>query len=830
MNLRLAFRALRATPVVTSVAILSLTFGIGANTAIFSLVDSLVLRTPPVPHPDRLMMVSWREGEVQPVFSYAMFEEMRRLNQFAGVAAWELGGKSNLIYAGTSGIVEHQFVSGTYFPTLGVKPLLGRLLTPADDVAGGGPEGLAAVISYGLWQRRFDGDVRAIGTQAQVDRAVVTIVGVTPRDFLGLEIGRGFDITFPIRGQPLVQPATPLTDTMTWLSATLRLRPNQSVEEATAVLRSAQPAIRAAGGLSTVGHDPRNFFREPLGLVPLASWNTSLRQRFERPLFTILVVVALVLLIASANIANLMLARGEGRMHALSVQTAIGASRWHLARQFLAEAGILTALGTIGALAFGAWASRFIVAQLSSVSAPVVLDPSLDRRVFLFTALVMGVTVVIAGTGPAFRASRIDPIVALTHHGRGGAATSLSNWLVIAQVALSVVLVVGAGLFLRTFKRIVDAPLGMNREQVLVATIMMPTVPAAERNAVDHRLVLAARDVPGVDAAGGSYNPPIAGGMRGDFVVSEPGTKPADNAELIAQSAEVTSGWFAAYGIPIRGGRDFDERDRSDTPPVMIVNESFVRHFLMGNSAPQTSIELNPIGKRIALTFRTPPLDDFLLGTRTIVGIVGDSVYRVIREPLRPTIYLPLAQRTDPLPFTNFYLAVHGSRGSPLGLTRGLAAALDTVQANLAMTFRPLAAEVDDSVAQDRVVALLSGFFGALALLLAALGLYGVTAHAVARRRSEIGIRMALGAAPAGVVKLVLSRVTLLVGTGVLIGSVVSLWASKFVAALLYRVEPRDPATLIAAVMTFAGVAAVAGWPPAWRASRIDPAVVLRDH
>ena len=338
-----------------------------------------------------------------------------------------------------------------------------------------------------------------------------------------------------------------------------------------------------------------------------------------------------------------------------------------------------------------------------------------------------------------------------------------------------------------------------------LSTVTAPTVPGTERNVFYHRLVKAVASLPGVAAAGGSINPPIVGALMGDMVVSEPGTEPSPDAERISQSNGVTPGWFAAYGMPIIVGRDFDDHDTLATRPVMIVNEAFVRRFLPDRS---------PIDKPFALTFRMAPVGDYPLGTKTIVGVVADSVYRVIREPLRPTIYLPSHNGT-----VRCCSRISSSRCARPPALRCCwptvcPQRLTAMNPDLTLAFRPLAAQVDESLAQDRVIALLSGFFGGLALLLAALGLYGVTSYTVARRRMEIGIRAALGAAPIDIIRLVLLRVALLVGVGVAIGAGLSLWTSRFVAALLYGVQPRDPWTLIGAAVTLATVGVLAGWLP----------------
>ena len=818
-DFRLAFRALRLTPFVTVVAVLSLALGIGANTAIFSLVNSLILRTLPVTEPQRLVILSGRRnGDARQDFSYATFDQIRRhAEAFSGTLAYgNCCDKGTLTIAGEAISIDRAFVSGDFFDTLGVVPLIGRLLTPEDDVRGGGPNGTAAVISYKLWQERFGGAVSVIGAPVTVERAAVTVIGVTPPAFLGVEVGRTFDMILPIRAD------IELDDNAPWLNIMLRLKPGTSLESATAALRAAQPQIRD-------GSLPRQFqstfLREPFVLEPAAAGTSTLRERFERPLVALLAVVALVLVIACANIANVLLARGAARRHELSVRLALGASRWQLARQLLAESLVLAVAGTALGLVFARWAVRLLIAQLNTSVTPVALDLSSDWRVLAFTATTMITTVIVFGLVPAIRAAGVAPMDALREHGRaqgdaGGPRGGWSGGLIVAQVALSLLLVVAAGLFVRTFERLAHAPLGLDRDHVLLVTLTAPTVPPADRNALYHRLVQAAASVPGVAHAGGSLNPPIAGTLVGDIVVTDPGVAPAAGAEVVSQLTTITPEALASFGTPIRVGRDFDDRDTTASPKVILVNEALVRRFFPGR---------NVVSESVALTFRSGAYGEVPLGQYTVVGIAADATYRSIRAPMKPTIYMPMAQRSDPLLFTYFFIAVRAASGSPALLTRSVAAALTAVNRDLTVTFRPLSTVVDESLAQDRLVAMLSGFFGVLALLLAGLGLYGVTAYAVARRRTEIGIRMALGAPPAEVVRLVLARVAMLVGIGVIVGAGVSLWASRFVTSILYGLEGRDPATLLSAAITLAAVGAVAGGLPAWRAARMDPAEVLRE-
>jgi predicted permease len=604
----------------------------------------------------------------------------------------------------------------------------------------------------------------------------------------------------------------------------LRLKPGQSPDAATAALRAVQPEIREAT-LSRQFPD-RGYLNLPFTLVPAAAGTSRLRQRYERPLMTILVVVALVLLVACANIANLLLARADARRHELSVRLALGAPRWRLARQLLIESLVLAGIGAAAGLLFADMGSRVLLAQVSTWRDRYFLDLSFDWRVLAFTTLVTSATAVLFGTVPALRASRAAPIDALKEQGRGAsgeARVSLSNGLVVVQMALSLVLVVAAGLFVRTFARLSTIPRGFDSESVLVVNTDVTRSPIDLGNRLEfyHRLTAAAAAVPGVAHAAGSLNTPMGIGFTILPMVEVPGSERLSDNEHRLMLNFVTPGWFATYGTPIRMGRDVDGGDTKSAPPVMLVNEAFVRRFFPAGNAIG-----GIVGVAVGPQGQTP------VGSKSIVGVVRDMAFRSLRDEVPPTMYAPLAQWNMPYPLVPYFsISIRSSAGPPLLLARGVTAALSAVDRDLAFVFPPhlLADQVDGSLTQERLVAMLSGYFGALALLLAALGLYGVTSYAVTRRRTEIGIRMALGAPPAGVVRLVLSRVAILVGVGVLVGAGVSGWASKFVATLLYDLEPRDPVTLAGSAVVLAAVGALAGWLPARRASRVDPAEVLRD-
>jgi predicted permease len=823
-DFRIAVRTLRATPIVTAVAVLSLALGIGANTAIFSIVDSLVLRALPVTDPQRLATVTGGLGPTS-TFPYAVWTEIqRRAATFDGALAWS-SLRFNLAQGGEMQPVSGMFVTGEFFTTLGVPAIIGRTFTAADDVRGGGADGAVAVISYGFWQSHFGGAAAAIGASLVIERVPYTVVGVTPPAFYGPEVGKAFDVAVPLNTDPLIRGKDTTLDNPTNFFANImvRLKPDQSLGAGSSALKSLQPQIR------TVTMPPNllprfqaEFLREPLSLQSAATGTSGLRQRYVRPLLTILAVVGLVLLIACANIANLQLARTAARRHELSVRVALGASQWRLARQLLVESLVLATTGALAGAVLAAWASRLLVRLLSTTVNTVFLDLSLDWRVLAFMMLVTAVTTVLFGALPAFRASGAAPHDALKEQGRatvGGTAGTTASGLVVAQVALSLMLVVAAGLFTRTFIGLATLPLGFDSDRVVVVNVNAMRAHIAPANRMDfyYRLVDAVAAVPGVGHAGGSVISPVSGAGMNNFV-EVPGAPDMSESESTSLVNFVTPGWFAAYGTPIHAGRDVSDRDTKTAPSVTLVNEAFVRKFFPGRSALGGSVKFFA-GRSAEVQL-----------PKIVVGVVADAVYRSLRDPAVPTMYVPLAQFDFPFPMTGISIGVRASSGSPLLLARSVASALTTVDPGLAFNFRSLADQVDASLTQERIVAMLAGFFGGLALLLAGLGLYGVTAYAVSRRRREIGIRMALGAAPAGVVRLVLSRVTMLVGLGVVIGAVVSLWASRFVAPLLYGLPPRDPATLIGAVGVLTTVGALAAWLPARRASRIDPAVVLRDE
>jgi predicted permease len=681
------------------------------------------------------------------------------------------------------------------------------------------------VISYGFWQRHFGGTAGVIGQTLSVNRVPVTIIGVASPEFLGPEVGRSFDVALPLGAAPgvLNEPEWDGPRGRSYLAVMLRLRPDQSIESASAMFRGMQRQIVEAA----IPPDPSGDFRDllmknPFALTPASAGTSELRRQYSRSLVTILMIAALVLLIACANVANLLLARSTANRPELSVRLALGAPRWRLVQQVLVESLMLSGLGAAAGLLFATWSSGVLVSQLSTWFDRVVLDVSIDWRVLAFTATASVATALLFGTWPAVRASRIapgsalrDPLVDLRGRGR---VVRVRGGLVAAQVGLSLVLLVTAGLFIRSFERLANVPLGFDSERVLVADINVSraALDATNRALFFERLATAIRAVPGVTQAAVSLTTPVNRGPTAvaDFNVSGVPESAAAFQRVIVNL--VTPGWFETYGMVIRAGRVIDDRDTPGAPRVAVVNEAFARRFLQGREA---------VG---SVVFDRRPEPNQPPTSLTIIGVVGNAVDQSLRADAYPTLYQPLAQFTVPMPILDLSLSVRAATDSPAVLARSVSTALTGVNSNLAFGFHPLAEQVSAARQQERLVAWLSGFFGALALLLAGIGLHGVTSYAVERRRVEIGIRMALGAQRQDVVSLAVRHTIVMTLCGVAAGLAVAAALTRYVRTLLFGITPLDPVTFIAAPAVLIIVALLACYFPARRATSIDPMNALR--
>jgi putative ABC transport system permease protein len=823
-DVRAAVRGLRKSAGSSAVVVGTLALGIGANTSLFSIFNSLVMRQLPVRDPGSLALVS--DGS----WSYPVWQEIssRADDLFDGAFAWSAE-SFDLTQDGRPVPVDGAYVSGRFFGVLGVPAFRGRMLTPADDDAAL-PNGPVAVISHRFWRQHFGGADDVVGRQLTVlvqrQRFPFTVVGVMPPGFSGVDVGRMADVMLPFATEPLLQgrdSALPKVG-RSWLEIMVRLEPGQTIEHANAALRNVQPLIRDAV-LPGLQGDPAfaaRYLTDPLTLEPAATGASGLRRRFETPLVAMVVAVGLVLLVACANIASLLLARALTRREELSVRLALGASRGRLARLLFVESLLVATAGAALGLLFGQWSSALLVQQLGTWERNVSLDVALDWRVLVFTATLACLCAISAGMAPMLAVRSVAHGEALKAAGRamtGDRRFAVRGALVVAQIAVSFVLVIAAGLFLRTFTSINQLPLGFVPEPLVVVNVNLfaSGIPPEERGARVERLRDAAAMVPSVSSVSVSQMRLLTGGgwfTNNRVAIGDGPMLPEDRRNRVWRNA-TTPGWFDTMGIQLRGGRDFNDRDRVGSPPVAIVNQAFVRRYLSGQQ---------PIGQTLRVDSEDGP-------RYQIVGVVADAVYTAPRDGMLPTMYVALAQR-EPWEWNswrNAVLTTKAAWGQRALVERDVATALAQSDSTLVFTSGTFDQMLDATMTQERLIAMMSGFFGALALLLAGLGLYGTVAQAVSARRTEIGLRIALGAQPTGIVRLVFHRVGALVVAGVALGLAGSWWAARFVAPLLFQVEARDPITFSGTAAVLVAVGVLAAWLPARRAARLDPATVLRE-
>jgi predicted permease len=806
-DLRTVIRGLAKSPGFTIVAVGTLALGIGANTALFSLFNSLSLRTLPVRDPGSLVYVehgSW----TNPIWQAL---DRHRDELFDGAFAWS-NEHFDMSQGGETAFVDGAYVSGRMFDVLGVAPLRGRTLTAADDTVGG--DSAVAIISHRFWQQHFGGADNVIGRRLTLNRVPFTVVGVTPAGFFGPEVGRTDDVMIPIAAKASIDRSDDGLQSgwYWWLEIMARRKPGQTIEQLNAALAGLMPQLREeARPKEGPPWALADYMTAPLVVTPAATGPSELRGDFETPLLAVLAVVGVVLLIACANIANLLLARAVSRHHELSVRLVLGASRWRLARLLLAESLVIAVVGAALGVAFAWWSGAVLVGQLSTWRDTVSLDLQLDWRVLGFTAALAGLTAIVAGVAPALGLRRVAPNDALKDSGRsiaGDRRFTIRGVLVVAQVALSLMLVVAAGLFLQTFRSLSDVPLGFTPEPLLIARMDLhaSTTDRAEQLALMERLRAAAATVPGATSAATSVITPIDGSGWNAGVGDDAGIP--DRSRMTWMNA-VSPGWFKTMGATLIAGRDFEIGDLNSTDHVAIVNQSFASRFLQRGS---------PVGQTIRAG---GPRDRTLY---RIVGLAADAVYRSPREGFVPTMYVPPSAEDFGMNVT-----IATAPGQRAAVERSLAAALFQVDPRVSFTFRTFDEYIHASMLREQLVALLSTFFGALGLLLAAVGLYGVVSHAVNARRTEIGVRLALGSSTGGIVGLIFRRVAVLLAIGLVIGAAASLWAARFVQTLLFQLDARDPTTFIVAALVLASAVVLAAWIPARRASRLDPARVLRE-
>ena len=824
-DLKYGARLLWLNPGFAIVATLSLALGIGANTAIFQLLDAVQFRTLPVKSPQELVEVRLPERTPRTgsftgrrvMLTNPTWEQIRANQQaFSGIFAWNVW-TFDLSSGGESRLTQGLWVSGEFFDVLGVAAMLGRVLTPQDDIRGCASPGV--VLSYPFWQREYGGDGSVVGRTIRLDGHPFEIVGVAPASFFGVEMGRTFDVAVPICAEPLVEPTRNAIDTRHhwWLDVIGRLRPGWTIERARAHLAAISPGIFQATlpPIYTV-EDAKSYLAYRLTAYPAGTGVTNLRDQYERPLWILLSVAGLVLLIACANIANLMLARASAREREIAVRLAIGASRGRVVRQLTVESLLIAAIGAgLGAL-LARSLSRFLVAFISTDADRLFFDLAADWRVMAFTCALAVATTIVFGLAPAMRATRDGTAAAMKAGGRGmtNARFGLRRTLVAAQVALSLVLIVGALLFVRTLRNLATLDPGFRQEGVLVANfdVRNARVPPARQVAFDRELRERLAGLPGIETAASVYIVPTSGSAWNDRVVVQGVVQ-----KTLTFDNRVSPGFFKMLGIPLVAGRDFDERDTTAGPMVAIVNESFAGKILDTKE---------PIGRTFQILVGPGEPNP----TYQVVGVVKDTKYDDLHTPVGPIVYFPMAQETDPPAFLRSISVLLGSSLPPADLTAQVLAAAREVNPSMLVSFRTLDQTIHDSLLRERLMATLSGFFGALAALLATIGLYGVMSYMVARRRNEIGIRMALGADRGDVVWMIMRDATVLLGAGLAAGVVLSLAASRTAATLLFGVKPGDPATLAIAAVGLGVVALLASYVPAARASHLEPTIALREE
>ena len=804
-------------------AILSLALGIGANTAIFQLMDTVRLRTLPVEQPARLSQIAFapedsRSGRFSsrwPDLTYTQFEEIvRRQRVFAKVAAWS-SGVLNTAAGGEVKNIEGLWAGGDLFDVLGVKTIIGRPITREDDRAGCGTD--AAVISHAYWQRAFGGSPQVLQQTIRLEGAQFPIVGVTGPGFFGLDVGRQFDVAVPLCADLHLQNGVNRFEGRRefWLAAIGRLNPGVTHEQASQHLQSLSAAfMQATLPTGYSADDEKSYLGFKLNATPFGTGVSDVRERFGEPLTVLLAATGLVLLIACANLANLLLARATAREREIAVRLSIGASRARIVGQLLVESVMLAAIGTALGLVAARMLSAVLVAQLAGGSTSVFIDLTWTSTVFVFTAGVSLLACLLFGLAPAVKATSLSPAASL--RGTRGVTENRERFgmrrtLVIAQVALSLVLLFGALLFTRTLYNLLTIDPGFDQDVLIVdlthrSLANEDPAPALAQRVDLHERIAA---LPGVAGVAIAENVLLSGSSWNDFInVDGPGRR------ALVDFARVDGGYFDVLSIPLLKGRTFDSRDTRQSPPVAIVNQTFVRDVLNG---------AEPLGRLFWIEVAPgQPIEKM-----EIVGVIGDTKYDSIRQEFEPLVHVPIAQAPSFRALARFAVK---ARGGISGITPSVERVAAAVNPAINVRVREVRRTVRDGLVRERLMAALSGAFGALAGLLAAVGIYGVLSYTVTRRSSEIAIRLAMGARRSEVLRMVIGDAAVLIGIGLVVGMALSLAAARAAQSLLFGLDATDAATVASAIAVLAGIGFLASYLPARRASRVDPMNVLRQE
>ena len=819
-DLRYGLRILRRSPVFATAAIGVLAMGIGANAAMFALIDSVILRRLPVSRPDQIAEIridGYRHDfGIGDGFNSEITHPLWQLihahpHPFSGLFAW--GSTGLLVGEGadrqvTGGV----WVSGDYFPVLGVVPARGRLLNATDDQPGCGAG--AAVVSHAFWQRYFGGRDSAIGAVLTILDRRFTVVGVAPPTFTGLEVGRHFDIALPICSVALFGKALEQREYF-WLRVMGRLNPQSTVAQAAEQMRALSPGLFEATvppGYSSESTARYRGYR--LTVLPAARGVSRLRANYASALWVLLGLTALVLLITSANLATLMLARAVGREREFTVRVALGASRRRILSQAFLESLIVATIGAVCALPVAVLSSRAMVGLLSTSTNPVDLTVPLDWRVAIFTGAVAVATAILFGLLPAIRASLAHPAVAVSST-RGLTADKhrslAQRVLLVGQVAVSLVLAVAALFFVRSFQNLIGADTGFTQDRVMAVNLIdlgAGQLPLEQRVAFQSTLTEEIQSVPGVVAASSSTHTPLSGASWWhSFILSIPAGERTGSPW-----AYVDPGYFSTLQIPLVAGRGITPFDTAASKRVIVVNESFVREHLHGHP---------PIGTTLR-TFAEPGYPEL---SYEIVGVVRDTTYADLKEGKRSIAFAPLAQDPGLRPWASVLVR---TSGSPSMVTDAIKQRVTRLNGGILLGFRELRVQLAEQLVGERMLAWLSGGFGVLALALASFGLYGIVAYLAGGRRNEIGIRLSLGSSRSQIIRLVLRDSVRLVVVGLAIGLPIAVALMRTASALLFGLTATDIGPLAEAVSLLVLAAGLAALIPAWRASRLDPSSALR--
>jgi predicted permease len=826
-----AVRALLHTPLVTAVAVISLALGIGANAAIFSLFDQMLLRPLPVSEPGSLVNLSapgtksgsvscGQAGDCKDVFSYPMFRDLERAQTvFTGIAAHRPFGV-NLAFRGQTLNGQGLLVSGSYFPVLGLQPALGRLFSRGDDSAPGEP--YTVVLSYDYWRRRFDSRPDVLNQPLIVNGQAMTIVGVAPRGFDSTTLGVRPQVFVPMTMRDVMESyAKGSLDNRRsyWAYLFARLKPGIGLDRAlaainvpySAILNDVEAPLQKEMSQQTM----KQFRARKLTGVVDSRGQSRMHDEARTPLILLFSVTGLVLVIACANIANLLLARAAGRSAEMAIRLAIGASRWRLVRQLLTEAGLLALLGGALGLLVARWTLDLILSIVPDRMAQV-MAVAVDLRVMLFAAAVAAGTGLLFGLFPALHSTRPSLVTALKAQagqpGGGRSAARFRTMLVTAQVGLSMMLLVCAGLFVKSLLNVSRVDLGLHTENVVTFSVSPQLNGYAGTRSLDlfDRLEDELAAVPGVIGVTAAMVAPLSGDNWNNSLEVE-GFPSGPDTDTNAAFNKIAPGFFRTFGVPILAGREFTKADAASGRLVTIVNEQFTKKFKLGREA---------IGKHIQMGPRTAPQIE-------IVGVVADSKYSDVKEAPPPQFFVPYRQG-ETLGFLSFYVKTTLAPERLLATIPKIVARLDP---NLPVESpRTMADQISENVFVDRLLTVFSASFALLATLLAAIGLYGVLAYTVAQRTREIGLRMALGAAPDRVRRMILSQTAVMTVIGGVAGLALAALAGRYAQSLLYQMKGYDPVVFASAAIVLGCVALAAGFVPAVRASRVDPMTALRDE